>query len=307
MTVHPAASTVGPTAAPPALAVHTGLAVLADRYDAFLVDLWGTLHNGVAPYPGAVDCLRRLRDAGKTICLLSNAPRRSQAVVSKLRGLGVADDDYHLIVTSGEATWRALRYRPDSWHANLGEACFHLGPDRDLSVLEQQPSVRRVTSLEQATFVLNTGPLSYDDTLADYECVLLSCLDRGLSMVCANPDLIVEVGNRTVLCAGILAQRYEALGGTVRYHGKPDTGVYDLCLEALGLTKRDRVLGIGDSLRTDVDGGRAAGIHTALLAGGIHRDDFGCRWGDVPEGAAVAALQPESARQPHIVLPALKW
>lgn len=268
-----------------------GFAPLAAQYDGFILDLWGVIHDGVEPYPGAIDVLRRLRDAGKRAVLLSNAPRRAAVAQVQLRGMGIDDSLYTGILTSGEATHLMLRDRAepagDAWYAALGEHVFHLGPDRDRNVLHDLP-LNLVTHPGEAAFVLNTGP---DDLLGHtdpetYEDVLQLCIRHGLKMICANPDLEVIRGGQRVICAGALAQRYEALGGEVRSLGKPDPAIYVPVMDTLGLP-RDRVLAVGDGLRTDIAGAKAAGIDSCWVLGGIHHHDE-----DPAATAAAAGLAP---------------
>ena len=276
-----------------------GFAPLASRYDGFILDLWGVIHDGVRPYPGAVDCLARLGAAGKRRALLSNGPRRSHVIQAAMRAMGIADSLYDAILTSGEATWMALRDRPDAWLRSLGDRVFHLGPERDLSVVEHLPLTRVATPAE-ATFVVNTGP---DDTLGAtelgaYEETLAACIARNLPMVCANPDLEVIRDGRRVLCAGALAQRYEAMGGAVRYFGKPDPAVYPVVLQALGVA---RVLAVGDALRTDVAGATAAGLPACWVLGGIHGEELG------RDAAKIEAAAREARLSPVATVPHFSW
>ncbi|MDE2334708.1 MAG: TIGR01459 family HAD-type hydrolase [Rhodospirillales bacterium] len=274
-------------------------APLASRYDGFILDLWGVIHDGVRPYPGAVDCLARLGAAGKRRALLSNGPRRNHVIQAAMRAMGIDDALYDAILTSGEATWLALRDRPDPWLRSLGERVFHLGPARDLSVVENLP-LTRVATPAQASFVVNTGP---DDAsgvteLGPYEETLAACAARNLPMICANPDLEVIRDGKRVLCAGALAQRYEQMGGSVRYFGKPDPAVYALVLRALDV---DSVLAVGDALRTDIAGAYAARLPACWVLGGIHAEEVG---GDQPriEAAARAA-----GLAPVATVPSFSW
>ncbi|CAK0754218.1 TIGR01459 family HAD-type hydrolase [Azospirillaceae bacterium] len=284
-----------------------GLASVAEHYDGFILDLWGVLHDGERACPGVEDCLKRLLAIGKKVCLLSNAPRRNQGVVEKLNGMGLTPDFYNALVTSGEATREALQTPSDDWHRALGARCLHIGPDRDRDVMLSVSRLIPVTDVEQADFLLNSGPVSYDDLLEDYDPLLQRAVARGLPMVCANPDLEVMVGARRVICAGALAQRYECFGGSVRSHGKPYPEVYRRCSVLMGDIDGRRLLAIGDSLRTDVAGAVAAGIDAALVVGGIHLERVGGVWGDMPDAARLAAFIDESPVKPHIVLPRLVW
>jgi HAD superfamily hydrolase (TIGR01459 family) len=247
-----------------------GFTPLAHRYDGFILDLWGVIHDGVTPFPHAVDCLRRLRAAGKHTLLLSNAPRPNEAVRDLMRAMGIADELYGGLLTSGEAVRRALIDLPDPWWSRLGQRVFHLGPDRDRPLLDGLRYIL-VASPAEADFVLNTGPDArrHPTDLAAFESVLQECARHGLPMACANPDLEVIRGGARVLCAGSLAMRYQELGGDVRMLGKPDPAIYRCALKELDLPA-ERVLAVGDSLRTDIAGATRAGIEACWVLDGLH-------------------------------------
>ncbi|MBX5473368.1 MAG: TIGR01459 family HAD-type hydrolase [Acetobacteraceae bacterium] len=252
----------------------SGFAPLAQRYDGFIVDLWGVLHDGVSTYPGAVDCLARLKAMGKPAVLLSNAPRRSYVAQKPLRAMGITDDLYTGLLTSGEVTWRALRDRTDPFVAQLGRRLYHLGEKADRNVFECLcASYEEVDRLEDADFIVNTGPSAERGLteVAPYMPTLERALALGLPMVCANPDLEVIRGGIHAICAGRLAQVYETMGGRVRRFGKPDPAVYAPVLEMLAL-RRERVLALGDGLRTDIAGAAAAGVDSCWVLNGIARE-----------------------------------
>ncbi len=276
----------------------SGLGPLASRYEGFIVDLWGVVHNGVAAFPAAIDCLSRLR--GRPVLLLSNAPRRAYAAQETLRRLHVQDDLYSAILTSGEATWQALRERNEPWFARLGRRVFHLGPVRDRSVIEGL-GLQLADTPGDADFVVNTGPDDESDTepVEAFLPVLHACRAAMLPMICANPDLIVMRGTSRLLCAGALAARYAELGGEVCWIGKPDPAIYQMALQMMGLPA-STVLAIGDSLRTDIAGARNAGIDSAWVLGGIHAD-----LADEPEKAKILLV--ESGLEPVALLPGLAW
>jgi HAD superfamily hydrolase (TIGR01459 family) len=269
-----------------------GFAPLAAEYDGFILDLWGVIHDGVRPYPGAVECLTRIRDAGKRAVLLSNAPRRAHVAQEGMRVMGIADDLYHGILTSGEATHLLLRDRPDIWARELGERMFHLGPPRDRNVFETL-ALNVVEHPRQASFVLNTGPSDTGNPtdIADWEETLAACRAAGLPMLCANPDLEVLRGGTRVICAGALTKRYEALGGQARWIGKPDPAIYAPVLGMLGLPKQ-RVLAVGDALRTDIAGAAGAGIAACWVLGGIHFAELGGDPARIDAAARHAGLAP---------------
>lgn len=277
----------------------SGFAPLASRYDGFILDLWGVIHDGVRPYPGAAECLEGLRRLGRPVVLLSNAPRRAAAAAAMLRQMGIADDLYTSLVTSGEVTHEILRDRGPSWARGLGRRVLHLGPERDRNLLDGLDLAETVDP-EAAEFVLNTGPDDQNPTdLAAFEPLLAAAAARALPMLCANPDLEVIRGGQRVLCAGALAERYAAYGGTVHAIGKPDPAIYRPVLARLGLP-RQRVLAVGDSLRTDIAGAAAAGIAACWVLGGLH-GALAADPGAAEAAAAAAALHPVAT------LPAFVW
>jgi HAD superfamily hydrolase (TIGR01459 family) len=249
-----------------------GFAPLAERFDGFVLDLWGVVHDGVNAFPHAVDCLARLRAEGKRTLLLSNVPRPNDAAQAMMRRMGISDDLYTDILTSGEAVRRALQRPPDLWWAELGRRVFHLGPERDNGVLEGLP-LEKVAQPGDANFVLNTGPDDHRNPtdLNEFEAVLQDCARHGLPMICANPDLQVIRGGVRVLCAGALAVRYQAIGGDARSLGKPDPAIYQPVLERLGVPV-DRVLAVGDALHTDIAGAAAAELASCWVLSGVHGD-----------------------------------
>jgi HAD superfamily hydrolase (TIGR01459 family) len=285
--------------------LYDGLAPLAEAYDGYVCDLWGVLHDGVRAFPEAVDCLEKLRARGVKIAVLSNAPRRAAEVEEKMNQLGIAPQLYDTVLSSGEVAWENLKHRTDTFYATLGHRCFHIGPDRDKG-MRAGLAYEFVDDLQVADFLLNTGAHMSSSTLDDYDAELRAGADRRLPMVCANPDLEVIRGGRREICAGLLAQRYEDLGGQVRYHGKPYPEVYQACLTALGLP-RARVAALGDSLRTDVAGALEAEIAPILIAGGIHAEALGIAEGETPSQTAVDKLCADAEMAPVAVLPVLRW
>ena len=284
-----------------------GLAPVADRYDAFIVDLWGCVHNGLAAYPAAADALERLGRAGKRRLLLSNAPRRAAMIPPQLARMGLeAGRHFDDVLTSGEACWQALRDRRDPFHAGLGTRALHLGPERDLSLFEGN-GLTRTTDPQDAEFVLFSGPNDDAFGLAEHEALLVASRARALRGVCANPDREVIRGTQRLICAGALAHVYEDLGGEVAWHGKPFAAIYALALERLGAPDRMRVLCIGDGLLTDIAGAAAAGLDSAFIPGGIHGAAHGLAMGEMPDPARLGPLLSGAAARPTVAIPALIW
>ena len=283
-----------------------GIGVLAPRYDGFILDLWGVVHDGVAPMPRALECLRSLIEVGKRIVLLSNAPRRAGDVVERIDRIGVPAGLYHHVMSSGEEAWQHLSRRDDLFYAALGRRCVHIGSERDTGIREGL-GLELLETAEEAEFILNTGPAGWDDHIEDYAPLLRRALERGLPMVCANPDLVVMHGGRLALCAGALAQWYEERGGSVRWHGKPFRSVYETCFDLLGIDDLSRILAIGDSLRTDIAGAAGAGIDSVLIVGGIHADEFGAIEGQPPDLGRIAAALREAPYCPVAVARSFCW
>jgi HAD superfamily hydrolase (TIGR01459 family) len=281
-----------------------GMRALAPDYDGFILDLWGVVHDGTAPFPGVLDCMKRLGESDKRIVLLSNAPRRADDVVRRIERIGVPRALYHGVMSSGEECWQYLAKREDPFYTALGRRCLHIGSDRDLEIRDGL-DFDFVESVGDADFILNTGPAGWDDTLADYAPVLVAAQARGLPMVCANPDLVVIHDGKPALCAGALAEEYERFGGKVRWHGKPDASVYLSCLELLGIVDGRRILVIGDSLRTDIAGAARAGLDSLLIAGGVHAAEF--TDGDELDLGRVAAALTAHNLQPIGVMPRFVW
>lgn len=254
------------------------LAEVAARYDALFCDLWGCLHNGVAAFPDAVAALQRFRTGGGTVVLLTNAPRPSPAVIRQLDHLGVPRDCWDLVVSSGDASREAMV------SGLVGRKVWHLGPDKDASFFTDTTDgldvglIERVP-LDKAEGIVCTG--LFDDlteTPDDYRASLLYAKAKGLKMLCTNPDLVVDMGEQRVYCAGALAAEFAAMGGTALYFGKPHPPIYDLArrrLAALRPVRDEHVLCIGDGIATDIQGGMAEGLDTLFLTGGIAAPEFG--------------------------------
>lgn len=283
-----------------------GFEGLALRYDGFILDLWGVIHDGTKPYPHAVDTLERLKALGKPTVLLSNAPRRGAALIEAMEKMGIDRALYGAVMSSGEAVHLELAARSDPFFAKLGKRLYHLGPERDRNVFEGLDY--QDVPLGEADFVLNTGPVEFEHGLELYEDALRQAAERGLPMVCANPDITVMRLGAPIVCAGALARRYEELGGIVAQRGKPDPAIYPVCLKALGLKPGQRPLAVGDGLHTDIQGANAAGVDCALVAGGIHLAELGgLAWGETPRAPDLERLFQRHGARPTAVVPVFRW
>jgi HAD superfamily hydrolase (TIGR01459 family) len=239
---------------------------VAGAYDAIFCDVWGVVHDGLTKKPAAEAALTAARRAGCKVVLLTNAPRPAAAVTGQLDALEFSRDAYDAIVTSGDATAALL--------GELGGPVFHIGPARDFDLFEGLELEK--VSEEAARAVVNTG-LFHDDTEtpADYADMLARLAARDLPMVCANPDIVVNRGDRLVYCAGALARDYVALGGEVRLAGKPHRPIYDLASRVVGGIDSSRILAIGDGLMTDIAGANGFGVDVLLITEGIHGAELG--------------------------------
>ncbi|EKV31677.1 putative sugar phosphatase of the HAD superfamily [Caenispirillum salinarum AK4] len=288
-----------------------GVRALAERYDAFILDLWGVIHDGQTAYPDAAETLAALREAGRKTILLSNAPRRAHTVAAAMERMGLSGDLYGDALTSGEAVRMELLEPRDPFYRDLGPKVFFLGRSDDDSVLEGLGDrFEKVADPAAADWVLNTGPRNFTETLDDLEPVLRDLAAEKLPMVCANPDRVVIRAGERIICAGLMAERYEEIGGgPVSWRGKPDRAVYALCLERLGVSDKSRVCTIGDSFHTDIAGAAAAGIDAVLCTGGIHAEDLGVRYGEPADPRAVAGLARREGVAPAPVghIAAFRW
>lgn len=281
-----------------------GIAPVADRYDGFVLDLWGVVHDGKKPYPGVPEALAELKARGKAVVFLTNAPRRAWFVQGMLDRMGLDRALYDGIMSSGEVSWRHLKDRKDPWFARLGRRCVHIGPERDLSVVEDGVA-EIVEDVAQADFLLNTGPdpARGPHSPDPYRPALEACAKAGLPMLCVNPDRAVMVGGEKLICAGALADIYLDLGGSVMEIGKPDPAVYEPVLDLLGNPARHRVLAIGDTPHTDLAGAQAAGMDALWALTGLAAEAHG----EDPDPARLAAVAHEEGVRPIAAVRALRW
>jgi HAD superfamily hydrolase (TIGR01459 family) len=285
--------------------VFTNLSSIADRYDGFIVDLWGVIHDGINLYPGVDEAIDRLMQAGKRVVLLSNAPRQIASIAGRLIEYGLAPDRYTALMTSGEEAWQCLNKRTDPWYQNLGDRVYHIGSVRD-DGMRVGINAERVMNVREASFILCTGS-DYGETLEQYMPLLAEARSLNLKFICANPDLIVVHGGKLEMCAGLLAQHYESLGGDVRWHGKPHRSVYETCFGLLGLSDHSRIVGVGDALRTDIAGAKGAGIDSLFVTGGIHGEALGVTMGQTPTQQALDILYEGSEFTPTNAITAFRW
>lgn len=294
-----------PESAAYGVTVVTGVASLAARYDGFILDQWGVLHDGTRPYPGAVECLRALREAGKRIVVLSNSGRREADNLQVMARMGFDPALIDCLISGGEDARRALQTRKHPFHRALGRRCHAFTRAGDRSLLEGI-GLELVDSVEEAGFLAVLGTDAPRRLVKDYEPELQTGIARGLPMVCANPDIVRLLPEGTTEAQGALARRYETLGGKVFYHGKPYPAIYASCFEALGCAK-DRTIAIGDSLEHDILGATRVGIHSALIPGGVHAAELGVSWGALPMPEKWRAFSAAARARPDYLLAAFNW
>ena len=279
-----------------------GIAGIADSYDTILCDVWGVLHDGVRAHPGAGEALTRFRalpggTRPRRVVLITNAPRPQDGVARILDRLGVPREAYDAIVTSGDLTRALVAARP-------GTRMFHLGPERDTGIFAGLDLT--LTGPESADLVLCTGLFNdRAESVEDYRDTLAALRARGVPMICANPDLVVEFDGRLIPCAGLLAAAYAEAGGAVTYAGKPHRPVYEAAMERAGALdglpppEPARVLAVGDAIRTDIAGARAFGVASLFVARGIHAEELGLlgpdhRLGEIADWLAAQAVRPDA-------------
>jgi HAD superfamily hydrolase (TIGR01459 family) len=276
--------------------------VLAPDYDVLLCDVWGVVHNGLRAHAESCDALMRARARGAVIIFITNAPRPNEAVIRQLDRLQVPHEVYDGLVSSGDVVRDVIQSRP-------GQTICHIGPDRDHSIFTGLNL--RFAPLERADYVVCSG-LNDDEneTPEDYRARLKAMLERKLFMLCGNPDVVVERGERLVYCAGAIADFYASIGGEVLYAGKPYRPIYDIALaraetvlgRKAGLR---RVLAIGDSVRTDLAGAHAFGVDILFITSGIHAEELG---GDgEPQARAISGLFASAGKLPKAVMRQLIW
>jgi len=284
----------------PALIPH--FAALAPRYDVLLCDVWGVVHNSIVASPEAYDALSRFRARGGAVVLITNAPRPAGVVQAQLDKMGVPHHAYDSIVTSGDLSRAVISQR-------AGQSLYHIGPERDLLMFDGLDV--SFAPEEAADYIVCTGLFNDEgETPEDYRASLERARARGLFMLCANPDIVVERGTKLIYCAGAVAERYETMGGEVLYAGKPHPPVYEEALrraaKALGReTPHSRVLAIGDSLRTDMKGAETFGIDGLFVTNGIHAEELGHR--EAPDPARMAEAFTKYGVKPAAVMRSLIW
>ncbi len=286
-----------------AIEQYKNISEIIDNYDAFIIDLWGVIHDGIDAYPGVNVCLEQMKNKGKKVVFLSNAPRRAARAVEGLEKVGVPSSLYDHIMTSGEATHEYLK----SGQHEFGKKFFMLGPQRDNGLMDGT-DYKAVSSTVEADFAIVTGFEDDGCTIKDVRTTLNELLENKLTLIWANPDIaIVRQSGVRALCAGAIAEEYKKMGCKTITFGKPYQGVYEKCFDYLqGLSKK-RIAMIGDNLDTDIKGANNAGIDSYLIAGGVLGKDLGVEHGQLPPLEKLNKVCKKVGTAPKAVLPAFIW
>lgn len=287
-----------------------GLRELAQDCDALLLDQWGVLHDGHQAYPGAVECLERLRDTGKAVVILSNSGKSGEENARLIEAMGFDRLLFDAVVSAGDDARDAILSGDHGPYAGSGRRCLLLSRDADRHVadgLGLEVITDPEAGPEHADFVLLMSMDAPTQSVRGWEPLLRRAVARGLPLVCGNPDLARVSRDGTLLEApGLVARRYQELGGEVHLHGKPDSRIYRTCLRHLPAGAAC-VVAVGDSLHHDILGAKRAGLRSLLVAGGVHRDELGCRLGELPDPARARALFQRAGAVPELVAPLFTW
>lgn len=284
-----------------------GLYELMDSYDGFIMDQWGVLHNGVAPYEGVIDTLNHLKQRKKQVVILSNSAKRSDDNVERLKKLGIKPTLYKAVVSAGEVTWQGLKEQKDTPFKGLGQKCYLVTRDNDRSLLDGL-DIEVVTDVEQAQFILITSFDSPSKKIEELDPVFKKAVAKRLPAICANPDLVTVYGHERAVGPGAVAKRYHELGGMAHLIGKPHKTIFRFALGLFEDVIPSRILVIGDSIQHDIAGAIGVDLDTAFITQGIHANAF--KPGMAPEQKRKAMehlAQSYAGIRPNWVLDSLIW
>lgn len=250
----------------------SGLSEIVDEFDLFLIDQWGVLHDGENAHDGAVEALERLKETGKKVIILSNSGKRVEDSYDRMEGMGIHKGLYDFVVTSGEMAHRNFMANTDPIFKSLGTKTLPFTWNDDNLAILDGTGKETVDTADDADFILCTG--TSDGNLDYYRPHLKIAHARGLPLICVNPDLVSVAPDGSLnMCPGQVALEYESMGGTVRWHGKPQKETYDYCKSLV--PNATKILGIGDSLAHDIEGAHIAGGEGLFICGGIHANELG--------------------------------
>ncbi len=281
-----------------------GISDISDSYSAFIIDQWGVLHDGIKVYDGIVDCLKQLKDRQKYVIILSNSGKRAEANEKRLTELGIPPTLYDQIITSGEVTWQGLHNQSEGYFENIGKKCVVISRGGDRSIVESL-DVTVVDEPKDADFLIISGTDAPEKTLEDYEPLLKEAARYNLKAICANPDSLGIMGNRSIMGPGTLAARYNDFGGIIEFIGKPHQYIFQYCIKILqekNIYPGQTVM-IGDTMAHDILGGSLVNIDTCLVKRGLHNSVFaGCEEpADVDHALDILIRQYNNVRPKYLV------
>lgn len=311
--------------------IHKSFSDIVNRYDGFILDQFGVMHNGKESLPGAADCIKELSSLGKKLIILSNTSSPSEVALSKLPNMDFDISDFQGAVTSGEEASQFIRSTYGSGEDTKKALWFTWDQSESpLRFLEKCGNIEATNNIDEADFIIAHGssivrnsvekgsdgldsivPLGSffnDGTYTEIDPLLEKCKERNLPMVCANPDFVVKMANGNIgHMPGKIALRYENLGAECKHFGKPHIEHFQACLEKLGMNA-DQVAHVGDSLHHDVVGANAAGVASIFITSGIHCEDLGAGTGNLPDESALESFfEKEEDIYPTHVLPRLQF
>jgi HAD superfamily hydrolase (TIGR01459 family) len=272
---------------------------ISTNYDALFCDLWGCLHDGLRPFPDAVAALVAFREGGGRVALVTNSPRPSDGVIAQLQAMGVPREAYDVVVSSGDAAQAAMVA------GMVGTRVWRLGPEKDLPFFTHLPDGTAITTIETVDFddaegIVCTGPFDDADHPEAYRATFLAAKARGLKLLCANPDIIVDQGETRMYCAGALAALYTEMGGESLYFGKPHAPIYQLARQRLSeigeAAENERILAVGDGIATDVLGALQENVDALFISGGIAAEETGTT--DSPDPARLKTFLEAHGQSP---------
>ncbi len=288
---------------------HNNLSQIIKKYEVLFVDLWGVIHDGIELYPRVKESLIKIKESGVRVIFISNAPRRAFKAVEGLRRFGIEDHLYDAVITSGELVFEKLTNLkngiiPNSNNLkNLGDNYIIIGPERDASLLDNT-IYEKVNNIADSNFMVITGFDDDDSVIEEKMPYLYEGIKMNIPLICANPDLlIVRRNGKEVLCAGVLAKKYEEMGGRVVQYGKPYREIYEKAYAFIGEIKKSSIAAIGDNLQTDIKGANDFGIDSFLIPGGILARELCIEYGQLPSDGKLLSILASYNIWPSAILP----
>ena len=274
----------------------TNLIPLIERYDLFIIDIWGIIHDGKKLYPNILQSLEKIQKFEKKIVFLSNAPRRSFKTAEVLEDFGIGKDKYDLVYTSGET---AFEYFIRLSHEGITKKYYYIGPEKDRDVLHGTSHIR-VQDPSVADIAIATG-LEPDETITDISNAIKATYEAGLELFCINPDkIVIRQDGTKQICAGAIADEYHDLGGEVTYFGKPYPTVYESIMKRFSVEAK-RVLCIGDTIHTDIAGANMMGYDSLFITSGTHVEDLQTKVGQLPDEKKLQAFLKKAEVKPDYI------